>query len=419
MIQIYVDNDLTYDSRIEEYDLIGLTVTTGLNKGGTAEIVLPHSHPCYNSYKPFQGIVEIYRDGDLRFRGRPIYDEVSFQKIKTVYCEGELCFLQDAVMRRYTYQGSPQHIFELMVAEYNNQASIARKFELGDCEITTPASLDFVSEEAEPMLDTVSKLVERCGGYIVFTTNAEGKRVINWRQPGTYENSQVIEFGENLLDLNISSLNTELASCIVPFGARKATGGRVDIRDVNKNRDYITRGDLSVPAGTVFVPSGSIWRAVVWDDVTDPEELLAKAKAYLEWASTRVTSLTVSALDLSYLDKSIESFKIGDLIRVVSPAHDLDQYFELVECTDDLLNPAGSFITLGKEQRMLTSLSVKGDSQTASSLNRAVATVSGGIQQTQNQLSDYALASVLDTAITGVLARINNLTTRVETLEKK
>lgn len=417
MIQIYLNNELTYDSRLEEYDLIGLTIIAGLNKGGTAEIAMPHSHPCYNSYKPFQGIVEIYRDGDLRFRGRPIYDEVSIQKTKTVYCEGELCFLQDAVMSRYTYQGSPQHIFELMVAEYNNQVNPEYMFELGDREITTPSSLDFVSEEAEPMLDTVGKLVERCGGYIVFTTNAAGKRVINWRQPGTYENSQVIEFGESLLDLSISSLNTELATRIYPYGARKATGGRVDIRDVNRNREYITRTDLSVPAGTVFAESGNvISRAVVWDDVTDPAELLAKAKAHLEWVSTRVTSLTVTALDLSYIDKSIESFKIGDLIRVISPEHELDQYFELVECTEDLLNPAGSTITLGKERRLFTSLSVKGDSQTASSLNRAVATVSGGIQQTQSQFSDYAkLSDLSGYATTGALEALEK---RIAALEK-
>ena len=34
MIQIYADGVITYDSRLEAYDLQGLTVTTGLNKGG-------------------------------------------------------------------------------------------------------------------------------------------------------------------------------------------------------------------------------------------------------------------------------------------------------------------------------------------------------------------------------------------------
>ena len=50
MIQIYADGVLTYDSRVESYVLVGLTITTGLNIGGTAEITMPPAHPAYNAY---------------------------------------------------------------------------------------------------------------------------------------------------------------------------------------------------------------------------------------------------------------------------------------------------------------------------------------------------------------------------------
>ena len=39
--EIFQNDVLIYDSRLEEYDLLELTVTTGLNVGGTAEIVMP------------------------------------------------------------------------------------------------------------------------------------------------------------------------------------------------------------------------------------------------------------------------------------------------------------------------------------------------------------------------------------------
>ena len=41
MIQILADGVLVSDSRQEEYDLQGLRITRALNKGGTAEIVMP------------------------------------------------------------------------------------------------------------------------------------------------------------------------------------------------------------------------------------------------------------------------------------------------------------------------------------------------------------------------------------------
>ena len=50
MIQAYADGELFYDSRLEEYALLGLTATVGLNKGGTASIVLPPHHPAYNRF---------------------------------------------------------------------------------------------------------------------------------------------------------------------------------------------------------------------------------------------------------------------------------------------------------------------------------------------------------------------------------
>ena len=37
-----------------------------------------------------------------------------------------------------------------------------------------------VTLEMSVKYNTIDKLVERCGGYIVFTTNTEGQRVINW-----------------------------------------------------------------------------------------------------------------------------------------------------------------------------------------------------------------------------------------------
>ena len=181
MIQIYADGVLISDSRLEEHDLKGLKITAGLNKGGTAEIAMPPNHPAYDRFAGFKTVVEIHRDGALRFRGRALYPADEYDNSRTVVCEGEMCFLLDGVSRPYLYETNPGAIFASVIAEYNAQVDAFKQFKLGAVTVTDPNDyIRFESEEAEPVLDTVNKLIERCGGYIVFTTDGTGARVINW-----------------------------------------------------------------------------------------------------------------------------------------------------------------------------------------------------------------------------------------------
>ena len=276
MIQIYADGALTYDSRLEEYDLQGLRITTSLNKGGVAEIVMPPYHPAYSKYIGYKTVVEIYRDGRLRFRGRALYPMDDFNNIRTVVCEGELCFLQDGISRPYLYQDTPQAIFEDVVAKFNAQVEDFKQFQIGTVTVTDPN--DYVrleSEEAETVLATINKLVDRCGGYIVFTPGDNGARVINWLATVGNTNRQTIEAGENLFDLNRTGANTDLATALVPYGAKNdAKGLRLTIESVNNGLDYI----VDEPAAAL---RGKIFKTVTWDDVTEPQNLLKKAWAHL------------------------------------------------------------------------------------------------------------------------------------------
>ena len=104
MIRVYADDDLIYDSRIEADALLGITVTQGLNKGGTANIILPPGHAAYNRFVSYRTIVTIYKDDALRFRGRAVHPADDFYRRRTILCEGELCFFRDVVMQPYVYQ---------------------------------------------------------------------------------------------------------------------------------------------------------------------------------------------------------------------------------------------------------------------------------------------------------------------------
>lgn len=365
MIQVYADDVLAYDSRLEDYSLLGLEVTTGLNKSGTATIVMAKGHPAYNIFVSYRTVVTIYRDSLLLFRGRALYPEDDFYNRRTITCEGERGFFRDGVIRPYLYQDGPEAIFRDLITLYNAQVDTFKQFAVGTVDVTDPNNyIRLESESAQLFSEAIDKLVERVGGYIVFTTNAEGQRVVNWYETLGYQSQQVIEFGENLLDFTRSDANTELATVIVPYGAKdETTGQRITVESVNDGQDFIQDYDAVALRGVIA-------RTVTWDDVTEPANLLTKAQQYLDDSKLMVTTLELTALDLSDMDKDIDSFQVGDDIRVRSVPHGVDSLFQLTERSYDLLDPANGKVTLGKTLATLSGSSAASDQQSASELQR-------------------------------------------------
>lgn len=389
MIQIYTDGQLAYDSRLEDYALKGLTYTRSLNKGGTAQLVMPPGHPAYDQFTSYKTVVEILRDGRLLFRGRALYPTDDFAGSRTVVCEGELCFFQDAVARPYLYQADPASVLGSVLDVYNGQVETAKQFRLGTVTVTDPNDyIRLESETAESVLDVVNKLLERCGGYFVFTTADDGARMLNWYKELGYRSSQVIEFGENLLNFSRSGANTSLVTAVLPYGAvDEATGLRITIESVNDGKDYIEDAEAKALRGFII-------KAVTWDDVTEPLNLLRKAQEYLEANRYIITTLSLSALDLSYIDKTVDSYTVGDKIRVRSKPHGVDEDFLLTSRTEDLLNPANSSVTLGKDTSSLTDADVAGDNKNRDELHKTAhqirsdyaVNIANAIQKTEEQL---------------------------------
>ena len=373
MLEIYADGALIYDSRVPEAALLELKVTKALNKGGTATITVPPWHAAYNAMRSYRTLVEIYRDGHLIFRGRPLYPADTFDAIRTFTCEGERCFMQDGVLRGpYIYQDAPGDIFRDVVRQYNEQVDEFKRFEVGTVDVTDANDYILLENgEAEPISAVLDKLVERCGGYITFTDTEDGKRAIHWRAQLTRRSTQDIAFGDNLLDFTRTTANTELATVIVPYGAVKDenTGERYTIQDVNGGADYITAPD------DVLALRGWIWKAVTWDDVTEPANLLTKAREYLADSQQMLTTLTLTALDLSVVDKTVDNFELGDIIKVHSRPHGIDgETYQLTEMTLDLLNPQNDTITLGKTVASLTGADVVTTMQASNRLNKVSGT---------------------------------------------
>ncbi len=373
-VYVYADGATVYAPHLPGYSLLDLRVTVCVDKAGTASITMPPSHPSYNSFTSYKTLVTIYRDDILLFRGRALYPEDAFDNTRTITCEGERGFFLDSIIRPYLYQDEPSAIFTDLVEQHNAQVEADKRFQVGTITATDPN--DYVrleSSKAEQTSDAIGKLLERVGGYLVFTTNTSGQRVVNWYDELNYRSNQAIEFGSNLLDFSRSGANTDMATVIVPYGAKdEATGIRVTIEEANNGVDHI-QDDEAVEL------RGSIVKAVYWDDVTSPYNLLTKAQQYLAHSKMIVQSLNLSAVDLSVLDKNIDTFQVGDLVQVRSKPHAVDDMFLLRERTYDLLNPANDTVVLGKETATLTGADVMGDKGNMNEIHRTENDIKGEI----------------------------------------
>lgn len=389
MAQLFLDDKLIYSPFLDGYELQGLTATVGVNKGGTAEIVMPPAHPAYNAFVSFRSVVTIYRQKKLIFRGRALYPADDFFGTRKITCEGERCFLHDAIVRPYLWQTDPATIFAELIAIYNSQVDSFKQFKVGRITVSDPNGyIRLESENAEDASAVLDKLVERVGGHITFTTNAAGEREINWLATLEGRSKQRIEFGENMLDFSRSGENTQLATRIIPYGAKDdTTGNRITIESVNGGVDYIQDDEAVALRGIITV-------AVYWDDVTEPANLLAKAKQELAVRKLLVTSLELSAVDMSDLDKDIDSFKAGDLVEVYSKPHHLHEDFLLSERKYDFLVPAQDKVVMGKELATLTGADVVGDRTIQSQLQTTARSLRADVQSSVAAARDDLTASL-------------------------
>lgn len=191
------------------------------------------------------------------------------------------------------------------------------------------------------------KLVKNLGGHIR-VRNVGGVRYIDYLADYPNTNAQVIRFGKNLLDFSQTIDATDIATAVIPLGAKlenssiEALDERLTIKSVNNDCDFIFSQSAVDTYGWVF-------RTVEFDAVQVPSNLLRKGQEYLSSVQFEELVLEVTAVDLNNLDIDIERINLLDMVRVVSEPHGLDRFFPVTKLTLSLENPENDTIVLGSE----------------------------------------------------------------------
>ena len=347
MYRVYCDGLLLYHSKLENLKIINPSIELEINKTGSFEFTVHQDHPYYGLIRKLKSIIMVYQDDFLLFRGRVLNDEMGWHNERKITCEGELAFLLDSIQRPYDFNGSIADFLSMLITSHNEQVDAEKQFVLGNVTVTDPN--DYIVRSDIDYTNTwdviQKKLLDLLGGYIIIR-HENGMHYLDYLSSINVLSPQKIRFGRNLLDLKRIRKGEDIATVIIPLGAKlkdaegKDTDKRLTIESVNGGVDHVQDDDAIAQFGIIV-------KTVIFDDVTDANNLLTKGKAHLANSVKLPETIELTAADLAATGADIASFHIATMVDAVSEPHGLNQRFLVSKLSIKLLEPGANKMTLG------------------------------------------------------------------------
>lgn len=343
MYTVKCDNYILLDTT---HNLLDATLDMAMNTAGEFKFTIDSSHPNFGKIKLLKSVIDVYNGTELRWSGRPISIDINWQNQYIVTCEGELAYLNDVLVRPFSFpldgaHTTPADYFAYLINQFNDKIFPAtRRLTLGDIQVRDPNNYCARSDTEYSSAWQLIKegLLDIYGGYLVFRHSDD---LDYWGNPAIYidyiqpeesyaePTGQFIKFAVNLLDIETEKSGIDVVTAIVPLGATIAgTDERLTVTslpdeplDWADDDDILKFGD-HVYSNSAVQTYGYKEQIVVWDDVTVAANLLNKAKEFYDtlWRVTSTTRLT--AVDLANVEGfDVRALHIGDIIPVESEPH--------------------------------------------------------------------------------------------------
>ncbi len=409
MYRIKCDGYDLFDPRDDEFIVDRPVLGLGVNKVGEGSFTIHKNHPYYGKLKKLKSVFEVSDEIGVIFRGRMTGNSYDWNNSTFVDLEGSMAYFNDSRVRPYKFpedfKTDPDYIkaeqegnvveFFLgwLIDQHNAQVQEFQRFRLGRVTVSDPNNYITREDSTYPSTREVlkSKLFDSAlGGYLCIRYEDDGN-YIDYLSEFELTNTQEIVYGENLLDLSRESDASETYSAVIPRGAEleiekesedpeaeteteKVTVNISGIADGDITSDIVKSGDMiysksAVEAyGLIIAPV----EKTTWEDVTDSNNLLQKAAAFLASDGMLLTETAeFTAADLHFTDAEIRSFRIYRNVKVRSIPHGLDGVYPLVDLKPDLQNPQNTKITVGVVKRTLTDINSDRESETIDRIEQA------------------------------------------------
>ena len=376
---------VTYDEEFL-FDPYGDDVITDSSISGEVnaavyfDFTIASNHRLYNKIEEKAGIVRVYSDSKLLFMGEITDIQEDFYGSKQVSCVDPRDHLNDVLLRPYstvsgeqpnTAPSSVNGYFQWLIDRYND-GMINPKFHF-QVGVNQGAYLEknnyiYRSSEQFPSVgsELEDKILDSLGGYLTLTY-PDDIPTLNLYTDVHEANTQMIDFGVNLIDFTKTTGTSEQYTAIRPEGGtpekdsddpdapdpKPTTLESLSDGVTSIDGDYVKKGDVVYCLSAV---NRYGYREYSWNesDTTDPNDLLEKAVADLKKKVEPKLTLEVKAVDMALFMDGYDHLECGQVARVRSKPHGVDEYLLVSSMDIDLQDPSQTKYTLGQAYDSLT-----------------------------------------------------------------
>ncbi len=407
MIIIYNGDRQIYHPQNPNLMLVNPKLTLENNGAGSLTFKIYDSNMNYNTIRKLYPVLAVVRDGETLFKGRVVSDKKDFYNGKSVEVEGKLAFFNDSYMEPFSFSGSPEELFRMVVENHNSQVMEWQQFKVGVVTVVDPN--DYIVRSSENVINSWNVLKDKCfksslGGYIRIRYEKDGD-YIDWLADYDTISAQSIEFARNMIDMSLEVDATETYTAIRPIGA-EVEGVKIDISSVNNGKNYIINEEKAAEYGIIFAPESES----TWEDVTLPQNLLKKAKERLFGSFITLNeTYEIKAVDLHLTDESIEALNICEYVPVVSRPHGINGNYLLSKADISIAEPQNSVFYLGSSKRVFSDMSIGGATiiqapKNISSFENDAGYISE--KETEELLSDYTKTKEVEKIVSQAVSQI-------------
>ncbi|HHW4960015.1 TPA: phage tail spike protein [Streptococcus suis] len=434
-----------HDSMAGGNKLLSAIVKFEINKIAQFDFqFLPNNAGYKALIKPLQTMVQVVnmRTGREVFFGRiaPITNDMAESGVFTFTynAKSELDFLNDSKQRQQIYRGKKSDFVKQVLQFHNDNLESYKEFLPGDLSYLI-ATGDYMEADVDPTKSTFATLTDLIlneYGLEIQIRKENGKRYLDFKRQIGIDSDTEIKLSVNLLSLK-QHINPEgIVSRLLVYGKQNSeTNQRVSIASINNGKDYIDRPDLIAEYGIKM-------ETVTFDDIEDPMALKHAGESQLATQKAVSYQYSVSAVNLSHINPNFDEFEEGNTYRVINPVMFIDERLRVVARQIDLVSVKRSNLTIGdkfksaeewqldnvrkRTKQLVTTRQLKEQQSQleevriiASSTAEAVETVNTTVSEQSSQLLSAPDKQKLDYLLVTKEINLDELITRVETLERK
>lgn len=293
--------------------------------GNIAETVI---QPLATHITAYQGNVEV-------FSGRVIFADWDLYNTMTVECIGDMGDLADSQIAPFSHTGTAAQFLSAVISKHNALVDSDRQFTVGNVTVTGESG----ARTVEDYTDALTLITNYCSGAYGGYIRVRPGRIIDWMEDFG-DNSQVIRFGENILDLSRQIDAADVATVLIALGPEPEEGTRQVV--TAQNADGVKKW-------------GKIYRV---EEFESDAGLQAAAQARVDALATLPESAELTALDLSVVDVSIPALTLGAWTNFYSPANGIQGRYLLYKRSLHMTAPANDTVSFGPVQQTITGTSL-------------------------------------------------------------